>query len=333
MHELAAAFGALAVSPFFFFGGHGNADRVNPEKYHLKNQTSAWQQVRDWTGGSARQGLSITGIDGPTAIDVNASGEWTVNVKSKNGTALQYSVVWGDEGNASARSFASTEATQSSATFSHTYTEEGTYKPTFTVTNDAGRSVSKTVSVTVDAEGTLHLDTLSVTSGMVGSTVTVHGTNFTGSSTVTVGGVRASNVSHDGAEGTLTFTVPALRAGEYNVRVFNGTERSNALTFTVTANTNRLSISGVDAPVKLSAGSEGTWTVHAATNADNLRYSVVWGDENSGTAARLMTATELTQTSSTFTHTYETAGTYKPTFTVTDESGRSTSVSASVVVR
>ncbi len=49
--------------------------------------------------------------------------------------------------------------------------------------------------------------------------------------------------------------------------------------------------------------------------------------------ARLFSANdEMTQTSATFTHAYQEAGTYTPEFTVTDENGNSAKVSATVVV-
>ncbi len=46
-----------------------------------------------------------------------------------------------------------------------------------------------------------------------------------------------------------------------------------------------------------------------------------------------MAANTAVQTSSTFTHAYQTAGKYQPKFTISDDAGHSQSVSASVVVR
>ena len=333
MHELAAKFGALALSPFFLFGGHATtADHIDPVKQYNQNHVPAWQQLRTWVGGEKNRALAIKSIEGPSSLVVDTEGEWTLNVKSKGNTDLKYSVVWGDEASAAARSLASTEAVQSSATFSHTYESEGTYTPTFTVTDGKGRTASKSMTVTVGVDGTISLDSLSATSGAVGTTVVAHGDNFTASSTVMVGETAATNVTYNDVTGTLSFTVPSLATGTYDVRVRDGNELSNVLSFTITATTPRLSISAVDAPVKLAVGAEGTWTIHAATSAENLKYSVVWGDEGSAaTSARMMATTE--QTSATFTHAYETAGMYKPKFTVTDDSGKSATVSASIVVR
>ncbi len=93
------------------------------------------------------------------------------------------------------------------------------------------------------------------------------------------------------------------------------------------------SINGLDAPTSLSVGQTGTWTVHAsAPSGTQLRYSVVWGDEGWGTSAgSAQQAQTNIQTSATFTHAYQTAGTYNPTFYVSNDYG-SAQASASVVV-
>ena len=95
-------------------------------------------------------------------------------------------------------------------------------------------------------------------------------------------------------------------------------------------------ISSVDGPVSIAVGSTGMWTVRASvpnnTNTQ-LRYAVIWGDEavldqirafGSATAGAL-------QTSGTFTHAYGRAGTFRPTFTVSNTAGSAqTSVSVAV---
>ncbi|MDO8504676.1 MAG: IPT/TIG domain-containing protein [Candidatus Liptonbacteria bacterium] len=94
-------------------------------------------------------------------------------------------------------------------------------------------------------------------------------------------------------------------------------------------------ISGVSGPATLRVGQQGTWTVKASDSAnETLWYSVVWGDEAnqyaSGMSA-LSTAAAVRQTA-TFTHTYNTAGTYQPKFTVTNARGVSANTSLSVAV-
>jgi hypothetical protein len=317
MHALALKFGALMAAPLMFFGGHAaNAYHNNPHALaHGPTATSS--------------AISITSIDGPSSVAVNTSGTWTVNVNTSATSSLHYSATWGDE-NSTASMRALTARTDTSATLTHTYASAGTYHPKFTVTDDNGHTATKSATVTVGATASLHLDSVAPTSGAVGATITVSGTGFADGNTVTVGGVKAATTTYND-DGTLTFTVPQLATGTYNVRVHDGDTKSNAVSFTVTAATPSLSINGVDAPIRLAVGADGTWTVHAATTGDSLKYSVKWGDEGTGSLLRAMVATPV-QTSSTFTHAYQTAGTYTPKFTVTDDTGHSESVSATVVV-
>ncbi|HVW71589.1 MAG TPA: IPT/TIG domain-containing protein [Candidatus Paceibacterota bacterium] len=317
MHTFAAKFGALAIAPFMFFGGMGHAP-----------STTSWH----WPGyhqPSAAM-LTITKVEGPESLAVGASGTWTVDAKSYGKGNLSYSVTWGDEASAAAaRPLAA--MTESSATFDHEYDSAGIYHPTFTVTDANGHKASKSTTVTVGADMIAHIDSVSPASGPVGSTATITGTGFASTSEVTVGGATTTDtVLND--DGTLSFTIPSLANGTYNIRVHNGDEKSNAVSFQVIATTPHLSISGIDAPVALAVGEEGTWTVHANTDENSLHYSVQWGDE-APIPLMMMADNGTTQASATFTHAYESADTYAPKFTVTDDYGHSASASASVVVQ
>lgn len=323
MHTFAAKMGALAIAPFMFFGGFGHASVSN------NNSSHAWWHWPS-TVSSITQ-LSITNIDGPESLVMGEDGSWTVTARSVGDRDLSYSVTWGDEASTSAaRPLAA--MTQSSATFSHEYDSAGTYHPTFTVKDDEGHTATKstTVEVTSDSTTAAHIDSITPTSGIVGSTATLTGTGFASTSEVTVGSADATDVAFNDDE-TLSFTIPSLANGTYNVRVHNGDEKSNAVAFQVTAAAPHLSISGIDAPTTLAVGEEGTWTVHADTDAGSLHYSVQWGDE--APMPLMMMAGESTQVSATFTHAYDSAGTYGPKFTVTDDDGHSASVSASVLVQ
>ncbi len=90
---------------------------------------------------------------------------------------------------------------------------------------------------------------------------------------------------------------------------------NNSFTINAPSSTNPPVIDGVSGPSTLNTGATGTWTVTAHdSNAGNLSYSVVWGDEGS---KRAMASSTTSQTA-TFTHVYSTAGNYVPTFTVTN---------------
>ena len=275
--------------------------------------------------------LSITGIDAPTALMVGEEGTWTVDIESESEGNLRYSVVWGDEGT-QRMMLASETATQASASFTHVYTSAGTYTPEFTVTDQEGRTVTKAaVAVTVSNEADVHISALSATSGHIGDSVTITGTGLTDDSVVYVGGTLAADVTVI-SDTSVTFRVPSIGIGSYDVYVENENGTSNAIRFEVKAEKEvRISISSIDAPVRLSVNEEGTWTVNADTNVSgNLRYSVVWGDE--GMMRAMLGAQTQTQTSSTFTHRYSEKGTYKPTFTISDGAGHSSKVRATVVV-
>lgn len=275
--------------------------------------------------------LSIIGIDAPTALMAGEEGTWTVDVESESEGNLRYSVVWGDEG-AQRMMLASEDAAQSSASFTHTYEDAGTYTPEFTVTDEEGRTVTKAAAtVTVSVEADVHIGALSTTSGQVDDSVTITGTGFTDDSVVYVGGTLATDVTVN-SDTSITFRIPSMGIGSYDVYVENENGTSNAIRFEVKAEEAvRISISSIDAPVRLSVNEEGTWTVNADTNVSgNLRYSVVWGDE--GLMRAMLGTSAQTQTSSTFTHRYSEEGTYKPTFTISDGAGHSSKVSATVVV-
>jgi hypothetical protein len=310
-------------------------DDVDADTYkvRLSDDNGKSNKINLTVTEAADAGLSIDSIDGPAALSVDESGEWTVNVGSESDN-LTYSVKWGDEPTGLMRFFrADDEETQSSATFSHTYHDAGTYTPEFTVTDEDGTTVTKTAaSLTVGAEDTLTINAIDPMSAAAGDTITLTGTGFDEGAVVRVNGTAAADVSVDGD--TITFTAPDLDAGTYRVRVASDGELSNIVKLTITDEADGyVSVSGIDAPTRLAAGEEGTWTVHADTNVDgNLRYGVTWGDEPTG-MMRLMSAAELTtQASATFTHTYQDAGTYQPKFVVVSDDGIKASASASVVV-
>jgi hypothetical protein len=100
---------------------------------------------------SISNALSISGLDAPTSLPIGTPGTWTVHVNtSSSNQNLHYSVVWGDEGSTDASIMAPMATTiQTTATFTHAYHTSGTRTPVFSVTDDAGHSVSTSASVTV----------------------------------------------------------------------------------------------------------------------------------------------------------------------------------------
>lgn len=290
--------------------------------------------VTDEDGEPSDDELAIDTIDGPTALDTGAEGTWTVNVSGAT-SSLRYSVKWGDEN--LLRSIFSTlseDEGQASATFTHVYDEPGVYTPEFTVTDEDGQTITKSAAeVTVGEDGNvLRVDAISPTSTKAGESVTLTGEGFDGDTRVWVGRTAASDVNVE-SDSKLSFTVPNIAAGDYRVIVVSDEGRSQAVDLKIEKEIKaRVSVSGVDAPTRLAVDQEGTWTVHATSNTDNnLSYSVDWGEDNAG-MMRASAKMEM-QSSATFTHSYIEPGTYHPKFTVTDEDGNKSSVSASVVVK
>jgi hypothetical protein len=103
-------------------------------------------------GTSGGQSISIAGIDAPSSLTIGQTGTWTVraNVPNYSGT-LHYSVVWGDEGHMTNGIMMPQQTnTQTSATFTHTYSIAGRYTPVFTVTDDYGHSATVSASTLVN---------------------------------------------------------------------------------------------------------------------------------------------------------------------------------------
>lgn len=93
---------------------------------------------------------SISGVSGPTTLDLWKSGTWTVQASDPENKPLSYSVKWGDEVTTGTTAGSPpTGGVQQTATFTHTYSKAGTYSPTFTVTDNSGQSAKTSLSVMV----------------------------------------------------------------------------------------------------------------------------------------------------------------------------------------
>lgn len=96
-----------------------------------------------------------------------------------------------------------------------------------------------------------------------------------------------------------------------------------------------LKITGISGPTDIIVGATGTWTVKVSSaGSSNLSYSVDWGEPQpalncNDCSGRIPDM----QSNASFTHVYNSEGTYNPRFTVTDLSGRSVSATISVDVK
>lgn len=98
-------------------------------------------------------------------------------------------------------------------------------------------------------------------------------------------------------------------------------------------------ISSIESPTTLSVGSTGTWTVKASDPENGqLTYLVDWGDvystcyDNCNIPLNSASVNNSFVQSSTFSHSYKTAGTYTVKFSVRDDAGNETNSSITVRV-
>jgi len=244
----------------------------------------------------------------------------------------------------------------------------GTYPVFVQNGNGTSRSVSFTVTgSTSQADPVIY--SITPAEGPVGTTVDISGFGFTADNTIHFGSGVIAHVASSGGiaiacttdpncrpgiRQNLEFTVPQsvgpncppgsmcpmylqlITPGTYTVYVENSNGTSNTVTFTVTGSgaTRPLSITGLDAPVSLALGEQGTWSVHVSVpdTVGQLHYSATWGDETNAAAQIMAPAPQQIQTSASFTHAYQRSGTYTASFTVTDDSGHSAQTSSTITV-
>lgn len=81
-------------------------------------------------------GITINSVSGPNSLKIGQSGTWTVNATGPSGANLTYSVDWGERYNSFTGSLSSKEAVSQTSTFTHSYSQSGTYTVKFTVRNN-----------------------------------------------------------------------------------------------------------------------------------------------------------------------------------------------------
>ncbi len=228
--------GYLSVSPTGYFGSRtlaairnyqlyvgispvGNAGPLTRARIH--NDSCSITPVPPVTSANTPV---INGVEAPTTLSVGQAGTWSVRATDTNGGGLSYTVVWGDEGSYYVTTTATslTPFTQSS-TFTHTYNSVGIFTPKFTVRGSNGLTVNTSVSTNVVAQSnqTPIINSVSPTSGAIGTTVTVYGSGFLSTNTVLFGGGPVGGVASPNGT-SLSFVVPSYvgvdcQAGQYCV--------------------------------------------------------------------------------------------------------------------
>jgi hypothetical protein len=295
---------------------------------------------------SENQPPNITGIDGPTAVQINQSGNWTINAYDPEDGVLSYQATWGD---------GSSSSIQSSSTFTHAYTTNGTFSINFTVYDNESLSDSETFILTVTS-APQSLPDLIITSVTLNPQKAVYAKTDVVTSIVTfknIGTGRSEILSYDirnkntdwyyynaqfatlepNQETTREITLQLTEdlnifeaMADYRGDVTESNENNNIYTFTIQVEnvTNEPpNITGITGPTAIQVDHEGTWTVNAYDpEGGALSYKAAWGDGSNSPI----------QSTPTFTHTYTQTGIYTATFTVYDEQNLSDSESKTINV-
>jgi peptidoglycan hydrolase-like protein with peptidoglycan-binding domain len=198
------------------------------------------------------------------------------------------------------------------------------------------------------------IDSFSSSYNNTGVTITVTGTGFSSTNTVHFGSQTLTGIYSNGS--TLVFTIPYTQEytnGSYPVTVTNAQGvMSNSLSFTMndtgyynnnayynnngynngSYNYSAPSVSSISGPTSVQVGSTNTWSV--TTNNSNGQYETVQANfgDNQGSNNSNIQQGYSSQSSYSFSHTYETPGNYVLTVTATNSNGASSSSSLNVYV-
>lgn len=120
---------------------------------------------------------TISGVSGPTTLNINQTGNWEIKASDPEQGNLSYQVFWGDEAvGASAQLSRPLAYYNQTATFTHSYSKSGIYYPTFTVTDNQSLSAKTSISVKVgETSITQPVLSISPTNITVGNTYTFSG--------------------------------------------------------------------------------------------------------------------------------------------------------------
>ncbi|MDP3646026.1 MAG: PKD domain-containing protein [bacterium] len=99
----------------------------------------------------------ISGFSGPTTLAEDTTGTWTVKASDPEGGSLSYQVWWGDENVYAANMTTASAAREfiQSTTFTHAYSNPGTYTVSITVRDNVGQEAKTSTNVQVSGGGTL----------------------------------------------------------------------------------------------------------------------------------------------------------------------------------
>ncbi len=98
---------------------------------------------------SGNQAPVITGVSGPTNLQIGQTGTWTITAYDPEQGNLSYSVNWGENAVGVAGSAPVSSQTRQTTTFTHVYYGQGTYTIWFTVMDNQGLTAQSSMKVDV----------------------------------------------------------------------------------------------------------------------------------------------------------------------------------------
>ena len=93
---------------------------------------------------------TISSFSGPTTLNVNQTGTWTIQASDPENGPLSYNVSWGDEYRAIPMMGYATETFVQTTTFTHVYSAAGTYTVSIVVRDSAGQEARTSTTVRIE---------------------------------------------------------------------------------------------------------------------------------------------------------------------------------------
>jgi len=292
-----------------------------------------------FTNSGGNNAPVIKDLSGPRTLNVNDNGKWTVSAYDPDGNYLSYSVNWGDQKTVAPTSTTTATAIAQTSTFEHVYSAAGTYTITFTVTDNKGLSTTKIMIVSVSDNNANIFADIKI-NGVDNPAEVEYNTPFTISWTTTPGSTCSAYDHHVVMQdGSLWTDYNRLKSSGSMIAlarhqqgyftqltvgidcIYNGKQFKDEVKINVRPPSINQPpvITSIGGPTNLNVYETGTWKINAYDpESGYLQYNVDWGDADNRAQTQSTTATPLVISESTFQHTYNNAGIYTITFSVSD---------------
>lgn len=322
------------------------ANKGNPNSNSIWNRIMRYLKERDNDSDVKPLYPVISSITAPTVLKINETGTWIIKAEDPQNQNLEYSVDFGDN-----KRFLSMKRDESNfvqtATFTHAYSEKGTYTITFRVRNSSGLEAKSTVTVHVIENNNVSapvISDLKATStrpynARIEWKTDVRSTSslwFSKNSPVDTS--KVPNISRPAKVYNHKIELAELEPNtKYYVIVAStnngGTTMSSQTSFVTPAERNSGSpvIKSIVGDNEVTVGETLTVKINAYDpNNKTLTYSAKWGDEAQTLSP--LTDSIFVQTA-TLTHVYNTPGVYTAKFTVENSDGKMASSSIEITVK